>query len=257
MYLSTTAIVLDKKDVNEYDRIFTFYTRDFGKIHAFGKSCNKPNAKFISLDYFTKFDVYLYYSNENSRVLRIVGGRAIENFSSFRKDLLRFGVGFFILEIVNLLTPHGEESSREFDFLLFILQELQHNDDVITLFNKFFYTEIALLGYGINFYSCLSCQRSIGSLCSEELYLSFTDGGLYCKNCKIKIETSGRALVGIKSEVIEYIVSLINQTHFIPKNIENRGKAAAYRIATMYLKYILQQEVPTETFLKNVILRNY
>jgi len=253
MYLSTTAIVLDKRDINEYDRIFTFYTRDFGKIQAFGKSCNKPNAKFISLDYFTKFDVYLYYSNENRRTLRIVGGKTIENFSLIRKDLLRFGVGFFILEIVNLLTPHGEESYREFDFLFFILQELQHSEDVIALFNKFFYTEISLLGYGINFHSCLLCQREISLLYDEELHLSFADGGLYCKNCKVETKKDDRTLISIKSNVIRYISSLTGQMYSIPKNVGNIEKSIAYKIGILYLKHILQQETPAEAFLNTLI----
>src|SRR3989339_1692485 len=40
-----TAIVLGKTDVGETDRIYTFYTREAGKIRAMGRGAKKSTAK--------------------------------------------------------------------------------------------------------------------------------------------------------------------------------------------------------------------
>ncbi len=40
-----TAIVLGKKEVGETDRLYTFYTREQGKVRVVAKGVRKPEAK--------------------------------------------------------------------------------------------------------------------------------------------------------------------------------------------------------------------
>ncbi len=79
-----TAIILNKRNVGETDRIYTMYSLEGGKIKSVAKGVRKPQAKLAaSLESITLADVAIV----RSRGLGKITGSIVENnFTALKKD---------------------------------------------------------------------------------------------------------------------------------------------------------------------------
>ena len=82
-----TAIVLKNREVGETDRLYTFYTKEQGKIRAVAKGIRKSGAKLASqLENGMRADVAVARTRGTGK---ITGALAEESYPNFR---VRFGM---------------------------------------------------------------------------------------------------------------------------------------------------------------------
>ncbi|HHE45777.1 MAG TPA: DNA repair protein RecO [Candidatus Moranbacteria bacterium] len=205
MEIKYHAIILNKFDVSETDRIYVGYTLEAGKISALAKGVRKSKAKLAGiLEPITYAEVFIARNRGKGK---IVGAICANNFSNIKNDLASLERVFYIFQIFNRLVTQEERDEKVFNLLLAYLEiseklaSLKDEDfksNVLTL--GFVFKLLQLLGYGIQTGKCVNCSTKI---VAGENYFSAKRGGILCANCaraetgKIKISDSSIKLIRI------------------------------------------------------------
>lgn len=121
--LKTDAIVINRINYGEYDRIITFITRDYGKVKLIAKSVRKQKSKMSSyLDYFceTKIVYFKSIKNEIGRLKNVSKPIFFENIIT---DIDRSNFGFKTMKIIDKAVE-TEESDGYFNIIHTVMEGL-------------------------------------------------------------------------------------------------------------------------------------
>jgi DNA repair protein RecO (recombination protein O) len=124
----TEAIVLDRKDFGEADRLLTLYTPGLGKVRAIAKGARRTTSRLSGhIELFTHTALFL----AQGRNLDIVTqSQLIHSHERLREDLWRAALGFHILELVNHFSEERLESPPVWYALLEALRRLDADEPV-------------------------------------------------------------------------------------------------------------------------------
>lgn len=120
----TKAIVLQRTNYGEADRIVTLITEDFGKLSAMVRGVRKERSKLAG-------GVELFSVNEvgflrgKGELVTLVSSRLAKHFGNISSDIDRTMVGYEFLKIVSKNTEHNTEQAY-YDLLK---QSLESLDD--------------------------------------------------------------------------------------------------------------------------------
>lgn len=187
-----TAIILNKKNVGETDRLYVLYTLEGGKISSIAKGVRKPQAKLAaSLENITMADVCVV----RSRGLGKITSSIVENnFSHLKGDCDALLETFSGLNIFERLTDFESPDQNVFlllgDYLEAMdlcvvngLSILDKNDlDVKYLLIRlgFIVKLLELLGFAIEVERCVSCGKKLSQ---DLIYFGSKQGGALCQAC--------------------------------------------------------------------------
>jgi DNA repair protein RecO (recombination protein O) len=182
----TQGIVLAKKDRGEADRIFVFYTKDFGRLELLAKSERKIKSKLrAGLDIFYLSEVEFF---QGKRQKTITDAILIDKFGNLRKSLEKLKVVYQISALAGKLLKGEEPENRIWRLFNEVLQKLDlprtEGPAVLLLYHYFLWNFLSFLGYRLDFYNCFLCHKRITL---GELFINPKEGGLVCKNCKKKV----------------------------------------------------------------------
>jgi len=178
----TQGFILKKKDIGEADRLFTFFTRDFGKLELLARAERKITSKLrsgLELFYFSEVEFI-----QGKAYKTLTDAILIERFAGLRKSLKSVAIASQIAEISDSLLKGQEPDERIWNLFYEIFRKL--NDIRLKaetrsfVYHYFLWNFLALLGYQFDFYRCASCQKK---LIPEKIYFSFKKGGLICGKC--------------------------------------------------------------------------
>lgn len=201
-----TSLILSKRDINEVDRIYNFYTLEEGKIQAVGRGVRKPNAKLAgNLEPLTHCEVYV---SKRKGMGNITGAIAVNNFLSIKNDFSATSRVFWASSHFDKLITQQEKDPRVFELFLAYLetmeklaakQKAEYKFDVVTLGFLFKLTES--LGYKIRVEYCANCGQKI--VAGNANFFCAERGGALCALCaaterkKVKNNDSSIKLVKI------------------------------------------------------------
>src|SRR5438270_745207 len=122
----TEAIVLDRKDFGEADRLLTLYTPGMGKVRAIAKGARRTTSRLSGhIELFTH--TYLFLAS--GRNLDIVSqSQLIHSHERLREDLWRAALGFHVLELVNHFSEERLENPGLWEALLRTLRRLDGDE---------------------------------------------------------------------------------------------------------------------------------
>ncbi len=190
----TVGFVFKKQDIGEADRIYSLYTRDFGRIEVLGKGIRKISAKLRgALELFSFSEIEFV---KGKIFKRLTDANLIEQFERLRKDLRRLKIAFKISKVLDELIKGEEKDERILDLILETFNRL--NDYFLspslqkTLFWYFFWNILNLLGYVPQIDSCIFCQRKLKK---PPFYFSFKEKGFLCFKCFKKKKEGERAKI--------------------------------------------------------------
>lgn len=184
-----TAIVLNKRDVGETDRIYTVYTLEGGKMHSVAKGIRKPEAKLASaLETLDMIDLTIVKNRGNGKISGSITEKtfpALKNDWDALREVFR-GVAFFdkVVEV--------ESVDQKLFFLL--LEYIATADafahrglpaDKQSLLRMGFSVKLMeFLGYKIEVRACIAngCAFS-----GTQFYFSCHMGGFVCRKCAEKV----------------------------------------------------------------------
>jgi DNA repair protein RecO (recombination protein O) len=157
--LKTTGFVLRKNDYREYDRIYTFYTDDFGKLPLLVRGARRVKSKLAPhLENFGEARVYF----ARGRVLNhLSGARVLEDNRVLLKNQEKINLVcdcFYLLD--KIIKP--EESDRKIYGLLketMAAASLASEADFFKIKIYFFWRLADYLGYRPQLDECALCGR--------------------------------------------------------------------------------------------------
>ena len=202
----TQGLILKKTNRGESDRLFTIYTKDFGKLEILGKAVRKISSKLRS-------GIEIFYLSE----VEFVQGKTyktltdailIEKFENLRKDFKKSKIAHKIVEISDNLISGQEPDQKIWQLFTETFKKLNSLslsiNHSLTLYYYFFWNLISILGYQIGLYNCPSCFKKLKP---EKIYFNPKEEGIICQDC-FKKNRIGKE---INIEVVKILRIISNQ----------------------------------------------
>jgi DNA repair protein RecO (recombination protein O) len=187
----TNAIILNRRDYREADRLVSVYTSEFGRLSLLARGACKWGSKLAS--HLEPISI--------SKILVVRGrgfdyvGSAIMNeaFLNIKQDLNKLYFVGQALSIFNRLVHEGEADQELYQWL----EKWLYNIDAASpdsLFDKedgrfrlalFSWRLLSLLGYGTQMQTCIACGEQVKA---GKNSFDLSGGGLLCSVCQTKID---------------------------------------------------------------------
>lgn len=177
----TPAVVLYSLDFAEWDKLVTFFTRDFGKVKGVAKGAKRSRKRFGSgLEPIT-YSRLSFFEKERSSLVRLNHCEIIESYPKIHDDVLRVGYASYLGELVNEMVAEREVNKEIFKLFitfLYLLNESFFREEFIRIFEL---RLLALSGYQPELRRCVVCREEVKG--EKEHRFSLNRGGLICSDC--------------------------------------------------------------------------
>jgi len=173
-------VVLRKLDYGEADRIFTFLTREHGKVGAIAKGVRRQESKLgPSLELYGHVDLLLAKGRGEldvvAQVQRVPGYR-IEG------DVERMAHAALIAELAERVCEDRHPLDGVYELTVTSLLDLAHETDPRRASAWFLMSALDLLGYAPQLVACASCEKQ---LAARPAPFSPDAGGFLCESCAL------------------------------------------------------------------------
>lgn len=179
----TQGLILKKRDSGESDRIFTVFTRDYGRLELLAKAERKIKSKLRGgLEIFYLSEVEFIQGKTHKT---LTDATLINSFDNLRKDLGLLRTAQRIATAADRMIKGQEADENIWQLFSEVFDKL--NDYIpkakpyALIYYYFLWNLLSFLGYQPELYSCSLCQKKITP---EKIYFSAKEGGLICENCQ-------------------------------------------------------------------------
>ena len=182
----TQAIVIRTFPLQEFHKIITFYTPDFGKVKAVAYGVKSPKSRLSGSLELLNHGTLLFQHRENRELQNITDFNLIDGFDAIRSDFTRITYGCYFAELVDSVASEGVASPEIFDLLRITYQSLAHADDVPLLARGFEIKFLDCAGYGPELSRCVHCSSAVKGAATVKFGITFSVryGGVLCDECK-------------------------------------------------------------------------
>ncbi|MDD3085098.1 MAG: DNA repair protein RecO [Candidatus ainarchaeum sp.] len=203
--IKTKAIVLSRRDCNDYDSLISCYSLDFGKICLLAKGLKRPKAKLVGhLEPLNIIDLMIIKGRERDYI-----GSAISEDS-----FLNIKRNYYLIDIagrgINFLNGLIFQNQADYNIFLILkdflteLNNLKDEDREAEIYLIFFQLRLLdILGYDFDFSHCSVCNK-------ESIYFNFFDKEVLCQDClktknvsMTKIMKIDRSIINFKKEILQ------------------------------------------------------
>lgn len=126
MHSVEPAIVLARRNIREYDRIISVYTRGRGRLTLRVPGVNRPSGKLKAIsEPFSWSEFRIASSSAAGFGGTVSGGKIISVFPSIRADLMRTRLALHFCELILRMTPESQPSREKYNLLVSALSELE------------------------------------------------------------------------------------------------------------------------------------
>lgn len=233
-----TAIILKKREIGETDRLYTFMTREGGKIRAKAIGVRKPHARLAaSLETLMLSDITVV---RGKGMGRIAGAITEESFSALRSDFDVLSVAVEAADIFDTLVGLEQPDGRLFTLLLEYLSLLDElagdgGKDSAALVSEGFYVKLlSELGYHLETSACAVSGDRLGS--ESACFFSPDAGGIVLADHadRHSIAVSGNAVKLLRLFLGNRLGSL-RKIRVSPGDVAELG-----RMRKLFLRHILR-----------------
>jgi len=206
LHYRTRGFILKKVDRGETDRIFTIYTKDFGKLELLAKAERKIKSKLrggLELFYLSEIEFI-----QGKTYKTLTDTILIDNFKNLRGNLKRLAIAYRISEIFDTLVKGQEPDEKLWQLLAEVFEKLNtlhlRSSTLHLVYHYFLWNLLSILGYQPELYNCSLCQKKVAP---EKLYFGLKEGGIICQNCF----KSAKQASQIKPEIIKILRLILKQ----------------------------------------------
>ncbi len=231
----TVGFVFKKSDINESDRNFSVFTKDYGRLNIFAKAIRKSVSKLNSgIDIFSTSEIE-FIQGKNKKTL--TDAQIAEKRGNLCQDLLKFKIANSIAVVLDDFLRGQEKDERIFSLINDIFAKLNYSlqpTHYSLVYYYFLWNFLSLLGYHSEVQKCASCHEK---LIPHSLYFSSKDGGIICEKCSVKKE----GIIKVNSDVVK-ILRLILKTDWqilAKLKIEQDSQKLFQEISDNYYDYYL------------------
>jgi len=232
-----TSVILKKRDIGECDRLYTFYSRESGKIQAFARGIRKPSAKLAGqLENFSTVSLIVMRSRGAGNIKS-----AFCEYSPIvmKSEFNTLRSSFFAAEMIDRLIETEEPDVRIFDLIIEffgILETLAQDmslNKVLLMEQGFLFRLLRILGYALEVQSCVRCLGKI----REHIHgISFFHGGILCETC-VKDASNAQT---ISSETIKLLRIFENNSlpSLLKLHVSDSVIRETRRIGKLYVEWV-------------------
>ncbi len=171
------AIVLNKTDYKENDRILTLFSPEKGKITASAKGVKKPTSKLRAGTELFAFGDYILSETRGRYIITAFDG--IDSFHELREEFDRLSAATLLLKLCDKSSTENEAAPELFILLLRCLDKLRDQKySVAVVLSVFLLKLCAVMGYMPALDCCSRCGEK------ENLFFLVPQaGGICCSQC--------------------------------------------------------------------------
>ncbi len=179
--VKTEGIVLKGFKYGDSSLIFSFYTRDFGKVKVLAKGIKRAKSRVSPPGTFSLVEL-VFYKREKTELHLLSSVETLKSFSGLTRSLNRFSWASAVCELLDQLIKGEESNQRIFNLSLKTLSRMELTDEssLEKLFWSFALKLSAHLGYKPKLDTCVNCGKEIKE---EEVFFSPERGGVICTKC--------------------------------------------------------------------------
>lgn len=232
LYYQTEGLVFKKKDRFDADKVFSVFTKDFGKVEITGKAIRKITSKLrAGIEVFTFSDIE-FIQGRNKKTL--TDAMVKEKFQNIIENPERFSLAVNISEVIDNFIKGQEKDDALFDLFHDIFSKINDSSASFLLYLYFFWNFIFILGHSSEFLHCASCQKNLEP---NGLCFSNQDGGVICKSCA----SQKKDCIKINANTVK-IVRLILKKEWdvlLKLKINDDTQKSLRKISDSYYQYLL------------------
>lgn len=168
--IKTEGIIINKKDIGDFDRIITVFTGGFGKIDILIKGIRKSRKRDKLGSDVLSFSRTVVYKKENSFVGSTV--ETIKSYENIRGDMKKIGMVLYMFHVLNNILTDSERKTVLYDLTLKSLDYIDREENISNCILLVIYYLNKIIGEeGIKFIIQGGRNFSVkNSVISEELY---------------------------------------------------------------------------------------
>jgi len=227
----TEAMVLTKRNWRENDLLFSFYTKDFGKIEAVVTGARKSTSKLVgplsSLGVVEIIFVKGKIQNKITHTYLLQTWPVTSLETHYCLSVVR--------EIMTRFVQPDVISKSLWKLFVWFIPSLSSQTDKESqrlLLNIFLIRFLKILGYDFKTDECVQCQKEI----EEAKRYSFHHKGFICVNC------SGGEMK-VSQKVFLTIKKIQEQTYIKEIVLDKISNKELFSFLRKYLQYFLEREV--------------
>lgn len=233
--IKTEGIVISEKEFGENDKIFTLFTKEFGKIEVLGKAIRKSKAK---LRFGLQILNHISLEFVRGKNFNIATDVFIKNFFlKTKEDFLFFRSSFYLVSLLDKLISGEEKDERIWNLLIETLFSLENKENKLNA-RYFEWNLLKFLGFEPELYYCVLCQKKIKE---GKIYFFAKGGGLLCQDCYFKKER-GKEVSRDFVKILRLIINEDKETLRKLKIVEEQ-KRELKEISAYYLSHILEEKI--------------
>ena len=238
IHYRTQAFVLKEIERGEADKVFTVFTKDFGKLEILGRAIRKTTSKL-------RWGIPLFSISE----IEFIQGKAyktltdailIEDFENIKKDLKRLKTAFKVSETFNQLIKAPEKDEKIWHLLNETFKDLNNYPLSTThyslLYYYFLWNLLSILGYQPELYQCLICEKKL-----KPGVLYFTlQGGIICDTCYKKEKPES---LKVNANIVKILRKILEKdfANLSKLRIKKEHQKPLKKISDFYLSSVLSQ----------------
>ncbi len=227
----TEAIVLTKRNWREQDLLFSFFTKDYGKVEVVVAGARKIKSKLVGP--LSSLGICEIVFVKGKVVNKITHAYLVERWEL--KTVEEYYTLSAIKEIMVKSLPLGVPSALLWEVWQWFQVEVNKNNDVNfnkLLINLFIIKILFVLGYDFKTDMCVKCGQEI----KQVRRFSFNDKGFVCKNCHGgEMNISQKCFLITKKIQKEYLLQQIS--------LDKTSNNELFVFLKKYLRYFLEAEV--------------
>ena len=113
----TQAIVIRTFPLQEFHKIITFYTPDFGKVKTVAYGVKSPKSRLGGSVELLNYGTLLFQHRENRELQNLTDFNLLDGFDAIRSDFTRITYGCYFAELVDSIASEGIANPEIFDLL--------------------------------------------------------------------------------------------------------------------------------------------
>ncbi|MDD4994973.1 MAG: DNA repair protein RecO [Patescibacteria group bacterium] len=249
----TESIVIKKEPWREYDRLYTLYTREAGKIQAVARGSRRFQSRMAAhLEPFIITDVMIARGRQ---IDKLAGSERIHNFTATHARLEGIALMTYCFEVLDKLISAGQPDERIFNLTRELMEIVEQNhllrERSFMVARIFSLKLLGFLGYEPELSRCLDCRKEAEG---EGYFFNAARGGVVCPVCSERL--GGRILgqIAISGEAINTLREFTCQG--FTATLESYIMPQTARVLDLaideFLKYHLDRELKSEAYFYEV-----
>jgi len=238
---TVTALNLKHFELNEADRVYTLFSKEYGIIRAVANDVKKTTSKFGGRMEILRSNHLVIRKTKGLH--KITQCDSDHYFPHLLKDYDRLMHALLISEMLSILCEEQDPHPHLFHLTIETLKHLESVKDPILLLLWFELKMLQEIGFEQTLSHCYSCSHDL-----EKQNYSFFDmanGGLLCKNCKTRDHCQF-----LNREQYKVLKLIQKHEEVLQMNLPRKILIQLQHILQTYIQHIAERKLKTLAFLE-------